>query len=78
MNSDNTAQFIVVRKADGTLAVRDASTLTDADSNPTNEIQDFSLVGDILSITNNGMATQIDLSVYLDNTDDQTLSEVLS
>ena len=39
MNSDPSAQNIVVRQADGTLAVRDASTLTDADSDPNNELE---------------------------------------
>ncbi|MGE0562071.1 MAG: tail fiber domain-containing protein [Flavobacteriales bacterium] len=36
----------------------------DADADPTNEIQDLSIVGDILTITNNGLATNIDLSPY--------------
>ena len=71
MNSDSSAQYIVVRQPDGTLAVRDVSTLTDADSNPTNEIQDLNLSGNFLTITNNGLATIIDLSAYLDNTDTQ-------
>ncbi len=74
MNPDNSATLIVVKQADGTLAVRDASTLTDGDSDMTNEIQDLSLVGDILTITLNGSATQIDLSGYLDNTDEQDLT----
>ena len=39
MNSDPSAQNIVVRQADGTLAIRDASTLTDADSDPNNELE---------------------------------------
>ena len=46
----------------------------DADANSTNEIQDLSLAANILTITNNGTATEIDLSSYLDNTDTQ-LSE---
>ncbi|NKI27750.1 hypothetical protein HCG49_14365 [Arenibacter sp. 6A1] len=45
----------------------------DADSDPTNEIQDLNLTGDILTITNNGSATDIDLSGYT-NTDNQTLN----
>lgn len=48
--------------------------VNDADSDPLNEIQDLNLTGNILTITNNGTPTQIDLSPYLDNTDDQTLS----
>ena len=43
----------------------------DSDSNASNEIQDLQLSGNILSITKNGIATEIDLSVYLDNTDTQ-------
>ncbi len=46
----------------------------EADGDDTNEIQDLSLNGDILTITNNGTATEIDLSAYLDDTDTQ-LSE---
>jgi len=44
---------------------------TEVDGDPTNEIQDLQLVGNILTITNNGTATDIDLSAYLDNTDTQ-------
>ena len=43
----------------------------DADADATNEIQDLQLTGNILTITNNGTATDIDLSAYLDNTDTQ-------
>ena len=50
----------------------------DADADPTNEIQDLSLSSNTLTITNNASATSINLSPYLDNTDDQTLSEVLT
>ncbi len=46
----------------------------DADADPTNEIQDLQLNGNLLSITRNEGATLIDLSPYLDNTDRQTLS----
>ena len=51
---------------------------TEVDGSVTNEIQDLQLNGNILTITNNGSATNIDLSPYLDNTDDQTLAEVLT
>jgi hypothetical protein len=54
------------------------SNRTDADTDPLNEIQDLQLIGDTLTITNNPAATNIDLSGYLDNTDDQNLSEVLT
>jgi hypothetical protein len=46
----------------------------DADSNPTNEIQDLNLTGDVLKITNNASASNINLGVYRDNTDNQTLT----
>ncbi|MEP4532296.1 MAG: hypothetical protein ABJ004_04365 [Cyclobacteriaceae bacterium] len=46
------------------------------DLDATNEIQDLDLTEDILSITNNGSATPVDLSVYMDDTDDQTAAEV--
>ncbi len=50
--------------------------LNDADSDPNNEIQDLSLntTTNILTITNNGTPTNIDLTPYLDNTDNQDLS----
>jgi len=41
----------------------------DADADPINEIQDLTLSEDVLTITGNPSATDIDLSVYLDNTD---------
>ena len=44
---------------------------SEVDGSVTNEIQDLQLVGNILTITNNGTATNIDLSAYLDNTDTQ-------
>lgn len=44
----------------------------DADNDPTNEIQDLSLTGNTLSLTSD--ASTVDLSSYLDNTDNQTLS----
>ncbi|MFC2119421.1 beta strand repeat-containing protein, partial [Bacteroidota bacterium] len=46
------------------------------DDDPQNEIQDLNLTENILSITNNIEAQQIDLSKYLDNTDNQYLSLV--
>ena len=45
--------------------------LNEVDGSITNEIQDLSLSGNILTITNNGTATDIDLSAFLDNTDTQ-------
>ena len=68
MDTDNTAEYIVVKQADGTLAVRDLSTIATDGSNSANEIQDLTLVGNTLQITKNGTATSIDLSQYLDDT----------
>ena len=50
-----------------------SSLVNDADFDITNEIQDLSLVGNDLTITNNAGATTIDLSPYI-NTDAQTIS----
>ena len=51
-------------------------TVTEVDGDITNEIQDLSLDPNtnILTITNNGTATNIDLTPYIDNTDAQDLS----
>jgi len=51
---------------------------TEIDGDVTNEIQDLSFQDNILSITNNDNATDIDLSGYLDNTDSQDLANVLT
>lgn len=50
--------------------------VTEVDGDITNEIQDLSLDPNtnILTITNNGTATNIDLTPYIDNTDAQDLS----
>ena len=49
----------------------------DADADSQNEIQDLDLTANVLTITGNASATDISLASYLDNTDDQTLSEIL-
>ena len=46
----------------------------EADGDPTNEIQDITLNSDKLKITNNSLATEWDLTRYLDNTDSQALT----
>ncbi|OWW23718.1 hypothetical protein B4Q04_18370, partial [Zobellia sp. OII3] len=56
-----------------TKAYVDALDTDDADADPNNEIQDLSLTGNILKVTNNAGATDIDLSPYT-NTDTQDLS----
>ena len=48
---------------------------SETDGDTTNEIQDLSLSGNNLTITNNASATTIDLSSYLDNTDTSVLTE---
>lgn len=58
----------------GTGSVDLSTYIDDADADATNEIQDLSLVGNTLKITNNSTASEIDLSTYLDNTD-TTLNE---
>ncbi len=63
-------------KADGTGNISAAIVGTDylnseVDGSVINEIQDLQLVGNILTITNIGVATEINLSSYLDNTDTQ-------
>ncbi len=56
------------------LYAKEVADKDDADADPANEIQDLSLQGNILTITRNASATQIDLTPYLDNTDAQQLS----
>lgn len=46
------------------------------DDDSLNEIQDLELVGNILRVTNNSSATDIDLTPYLDNTDNQDAASV--
>ncbi len=73
---DNTDTQLTEAEVDAFVA--DNGYLTsEVDGSTTNEIQDLQLATDILTITNNGSATPIDLSAYLDNTDTQlTESEV--
>ncbi len=51
------------------LFAENATDKNDADADPINEIQDLVLDEDVLTITGNPVATDIDLSAYLDNTD---------
>ena len=63
---------------DRTISISDGNSETiniaDNDDDSNNEIQDLQLVGNSLSATLNGNPTIIDLTPYLDNTDNQTLS----
>ncbi|MBK7343799.1 MAG: hypothetical protein IPJ06_12350 [Saprospiraceae bacterium] len=63
--------MLEVTDAGGTLTA-DLSSLQDADADPANEIQDLSLTNNLLTLTDG--TTSVDLSPYLDNTDDQLLS----
>lgn len=62
------SSFLLLINNDGTVQ----SSLKN-DFDPTNEIQDLLLTGNILKITNNPDANEINLSPYLDNTDKQTI-----
>ena len=55
---------------------QDVATKNYVDSQADADDQDLSLTGTDLSLTND--ATSVDLSPFLDDTDDQTLSEVLA
>ena len=56
------------------MVARDVINIDDADADPQNELQDLELNGNILQVTKAISPTPIDLSVYLDNTDQQALS----
>jgi hypothetical protein len=51
------------------------TSFSEVDGSVTNEIQNLSLTNNILKITNNTNAAEIDLSVYLDDTDTQLTEE---
>ncbi len=70
---DNTDTQLTEAEVDA-FANNNGHLTSEVDGSITNEIQDLQLLGNDLEITNNGSATTIDLSGYLDNTDDQTLS----
>ncbi len=59
-------------KADGAGNISAAVAGTDYDADDTNEIQSINLTGNTLSISDH--ISTVDLSSYLDNTDEQTLS----
>lgn len=59
---------------DGGNSVDLSSLKNDADADPSNELQDLNLSGNILRITNKTSPTSINLAPYLDNTDNQTLT----
>lgn len=63
-------------KADGAGVISAAVAGTDYDPSNTNELQDLDLTGDVLTITGLGTPTEVDLTPYLDNTDEQTDADV--
>ncbi|MDW7695861.1 hypothetical protein R9C00_25315 [Flammeovirgaceae bacterium SG7u.111] len=67
---DNTDTQLTETEVD-TYVANNGFLTAEVDGSVTNEIQDLKLVGNNLTITNNGTATTIDLSPYLDNTDTQ-------
>jgi uncharacterized protein (TIGR02145 family) len=73
-----TAGTNVTVTGSGTSASPYVVNTTEVDGDVTNELQDLSINGNALTITLNGAATSIDLSPYLDNTDDQTLEGILT
>ena len=54
----------------------DGDNVDDADADASNELQDLELSGNTLSLSSD--VTTVDLSGYLDNTDEQTLAAVLA
>jgi hypothetical protein len=77
LTQGNDAGGITITNLPGPAAASDAATMAyvdaheDDDADSTNELQDLSLGGNTLSLTDD--ATPVDLSGFLDNTDDQTL-----
>jgi hypothetical protein len=68
----STVQLVTVPYA---LYANDVANKDDADADPANEIQDLDLNNNVLTITNNSSATQINLASYQGtNTDEQQLS----
>src|SRR5690606_4518791 len=77
----NTAILSIIEG--GTTHTQDLSSLAsngepDADGDPTNEIQDLSISDNILTVTGNPDATEIDLSVYenIPNLDNDPANEI--
>ncbi|WP_421918719.1 hypothetical protein [Marinifilum sp.] len=68
-NTDDQA----LSKSGASISLEDGGTITLNDDDASNEIQDLSLLGNTLKITNNSSATNIDLTSYKDNTDKQSL-----
>ena len=63
---------LALTDAVSTLSVDLAVLMDDDDADPGNELQDLTLAGDVLGLSSSD--AQVDLSLYLDNTDAQTLA----
>lgn len=77
-DSDSTNELQTLGLNGKVLSISKGNSVTfnfdDADADPTNEIQDLSISGNLLSLTKDPTPAAIDLSAYLDNTDNQVLS----
>ncbi len=75
--SDNQALSVINVDGSDYLAISGGNQVKissiERDGDPTNELQDLTINSDKLKITKNPMATEWDLSRYLDNTDSQAL-----
>jgi hypothetical protein len=76
--SDNQALSVINVDGSDYLAISGGNQVKissiERDGDPTNEIQDLTISSDKLKITKNALATEWDLTRYLDNTDTQALS----
>jgi hypothetical protein len=75
---DSTNELQTLGLKANVLNISDGNSVTfnfdDADADPVNEIQDLSLSANLLTLSKDPTPASIDLSPYLDNTDNQTLS----
>jgi hypothetical protein len=71
MTYNTTTHELTITDGGTSYTVDLTSLLDDADANPTNEIQDLSLAGNTLSLSSD--PSTVDLTPYLDNTDNQNL-----
>jgi hypothetical protein len=77
-DGDSTNELQTLGLSGNVLSLSKSNSVTfnfdDADANSSNEIQDLSLSSNLLSLSKDPTPAYIDLSPYLDNTDNQTLS----
>jgi hypothetical protein len=76
--SDNQVLSVTSGAGGNYLAISNGNSVllssAEGDGDPANEIQDLTINADKLKITKNALATEWDLTRYLDNTDNQALS----